>query len=82
MILSRQNIKDLPSEKNDRYADALQSAKGAYIVEDCKGKPDIILIASGSEVSTLVEGASLLRKDNLNVRIVSAPSEGLIQKSG
>jgi transketolase len=79
LILSRQNIKDLPSEKNDRYEDALQSDKGAYIVTDCAGKPDIILIASGSEVSTLVEGAALLNKDNLKVRIVSAPSEGLFR---
>ncbi|MGA2407262.1 MAG: transketolase [Bacteroidales bacterium] len=77
LILSRQNIKDLPSENNDRYADSLKSEKGAYIVQDCQGKPDIILIASGSEVATLVEGAFLLRKDNLNVRIISAPSEGL-----
>jgi transketolase len=79
LILSRQNIKDLPSENNDRYADALKSEKGAYIVQDCQGKPDIILIASGSEVATLVEGAFLLRKDNLNVRIISAPSEGLFR---
>ena len=79
LILSRQNIKDLPSDNNDRYTDALKSEKGAYIVQDCKGKPDIILIASGSEVSTLVEGANLLRKDNLNIRIVSAPSEGLFR---
>jgi len=79
LILSRQNIKDLPSDINDRYSDALQSEKGAYIVQDCKGKPDIILIASGSEVATLVEGAMLLRKDNLNVRIISAPSEGLFR---
>jgi transketolase len=77
LILSRQNIKDLPSENSDRYADSLKSEKGAYIVQDCQGKPDIILIASGSEVATLVEGAFLLRKDNLNVRIISAPSEGL-----
>jgi transketolase len=79
LILSRQNIKDLPSENNDRYADALKSEKGAYIVLDCTGKPDIILIASGSEVATLVEGAFLLRKDNLKVRIISAPSEGLLR---
>ena len=79
LILSRQNIKDLPSDKNDRYSDALKSENGAYIVQDCKGNPDIILIASGSEVSTLVEGAILLRKDNLNVRIISAPSEGLFR---
>ena len=79
LILSRQNIKDLPSDNNNRYSDALKSEKGAYIVQDCAGVPDIILIASGSEVSTLVEGAVLLRKDNLKIRIVSAPSEGLFR---
>jgi transketolase len=79
LILSRQNIKDLPSDNNDRYTDALQSEKGAYIVQDCMGKPDIILIASGSEVSTLVEGAMLLKNDNINARIISAPSEGLFR---
>lgn len=79
LILSRQNIKDLPSESNNRYNDALKSEKGAYIVENCQGKPDIILLASGSEVATLVEGAVLLRNDNLKVRIVSVPSEGLFR---
>jgi transketolase len=79
LILSRQNIKDLPSDTNDRYSDALNSSKGAYIVQDCNGTPDVILIASGSEVATLVEGAPLLRKDNLKVRIISAPSEGLLR---
>ena len=79
LILSRQNIKDLPSMTGNRYDDALQSKKGAYIVQDCIGRPDIILIASGSEVATLVEGALLLKKDNLNVRIISAPSEGLFR---
>ena len=80
LILSRQNVKDLPSEKNDRFQDALQSEKGAYILQDCQGKPDVILLASGSEVSTLVDGALLLKKDNLKIRIVSAPSEGLFRK--
>jgi len=79
LILSRQNIKDLPSDINDRYADALNSSKGAYIVTDCEGTPDVILIASGSEVSTLAEGAVLLRKDGFKIRIVSAPSEGLFR---
>jgi transketolase len=79
LILSRQNIKDLPSLTGNRYDDALQTKKGAYIVQDCTGRPDIILIASGSEVATLVEGALLLKKDNLNVRIISAPSEGLFR---
>ncbi len=79
LILSRQNIKDLPSDSGNRYNDALNAVKGAYIVKDSKGKPDIILVASGSEVSTLVEGAVLLNKDNLKVRIVAAPSEGLFR---
>jgi transketolase len=79
LILSRQNIKDLPSDTNNRYSDSLKSEKGAYVVQDSDGKPDIILLASGSEVATLVEGAELLRKDNLKIRIVSAPSEGLFR---
>jgi transketolase len=80
LILSRQNIKDLPPTGNDRYEDSLKIGKGAYIIRDCMGIPDVILIASGSEVSTLVEGTELLVKDNISVRIVSAPSEGLFRK--
>lgn len=80
LILSRQNIKDLPPTGNDRYEDSLKIGKGAYIIRDCMGIPDVILIASGSEVSTLVEGTELLEKDNISVRIVSAPSEGLFRK--
>jgi transketolase len=77
LILSRQNINDLPSKSN-RYDEALQSSKGGYIVE-CDGHADVILLASGSEVSTLVEGAVLLRKEGIKVRIVSVPSEGLFR---
>lgn len=79
LILSRQNIKDLPSASGNRYNDALKSESGAYIVSDCEGKPDIILVASGSEVSTLAEGAVLLKNDGLKIRIISAPSEGLFR---
>lgn len=80
LILSRQNITDLPSTGN-RFNDALKSERGGYIVEDCNGKPNIILLASGSEVSTLVEGASLLKdKENLKIRIVSVPSEGVFSR--
>jgi len=78
LILSRQNIKNLPS-KGSRYAEALQAEKGAYIVSDCEGTPDIILLASGSEVSTLVSGTELLEKDGIKCRIVSVPSEGLFR---
>jgi len=77
LILSRQNIKDLPTG-DSRFNDALQSEKGAYIVEDEVGY-EVILLASGSEVSTLVEGAALLRADGVKVRIVSVPSEGLFR---
>ena len=79
LILSRQNINDLPAASGNRYGEALKSSRGAYVVQDCSGKPDIILVASGSEVSTLIDGAQLLSKDNLRVRVVSAPSEGLFR---
>ena len=74
LILSRQNIENLP-EGND----SSQVAKGAYIVEGSDANPDVILVASGSEVSTLVAGARLLREDGIRVRIVSATSEGLFR---
>jgi transketolase len=78
-ILSRQNIKDLPA-KTSRYEEAKQAAKGAYTVEECEN-PAVILVASGSEVASLVEGAVLLReRDGLGVRVVSAPSEGLFRE--
>lgn len=77
LILSRQNITDLPA-KECRYKEALQAEKGAYILES-DIQPDVVMVASGSEVATLVEGAALLRADGLKVRIVSVPSEGLFR---
>lgn len=77
LILSRQNIKDLPSTRS-RYKEALQAEKGAYVVQD-ENDYDVILLASGSEVSTLVEGAELLKADGIKTRIVSVPSEGLFR---
>ncbi|HBL32803.1 MAG TPA: transketolase [Porphyromonadaceae bacterium] len=77
LILSRQNIHDLPARK-DRYEEALQAGKGAYIVQDDTDY-DVILLGSGSEVSTLVEGAGLLRAEGIKTRIVSVPSEGLFR---
>lgn len=77
LIFSRQNITDLPA-KGNRYDEALQAEKGAYIVESDEN-PDVIIVASGSEVSTLEEGAALLRADGIKVRIVSVPSEGLFR---
>ena len=73
LIFSRQNINNLPAG-----TDYKQTAKGAYIVESDEN-PDVIMIASGSEVSTLIAGAELLRKDGVKLRIVSVPSEGLFR---
>ncbi|MBP3440121.1 MAG: transketolase [Tidjanibacter sp.] len=78
LITSRQNIKDLPAASGDRRAEAEQAAKGGYIVCDTEN-PKAVLIASGSEVSTLVEGAELLAAEGIGVRIVSVPSEGLFR---
>jgi len=77
LILSRQGIKDLPSKQN-RYDEALQAERGAYIVE-CDQNPVVTLVASGSEVATLEEGAALLRAEGVQVRVVSVPSEGLFR---
>ncbi len=81
LILSRQNITDLPAVSGNRYQEALAAEKGAYIVEKPESTPDVILLASGSEVSTLVAGAEILKADKgLKVQIVSVPSEGLFRQ--
>lgn len=77
LIFSRQNIADLPAATS-RKEEAVQAEKGGYVV-NCDGNPDVILVASGSEVSTLNEGAALLRADGIKVRLVSVPSEGLFR---
>lgn len=73
MICSRQNVNSLPEG-----TDYSQVRKGAYIVKDDPNY-DVILLASGSEVSTLLAGAELLNADGIKTRIVSAPSEGLFR---
>lgn len=75
LIFSRQNIENLP--EGTPYQEA---RKGAYFVAGSDEKFDVILLASGSEVSTLVAGAQLLRKEGVKVRIVSVPSEGLFRQ--
>ncbi len=75
LILSRQNITNLP-EGNDYE----QARRGGYIVAGSDENPDVVLVATGSEVSTLVAGAELLRKDGIKVRIVSVPSEGVFRR--
>lgn len=81
LILSRQNIKDLPAKAgSSRAKDAMEAAKGAYIVADCQGTPDVVLVANGSEVATLIEASEeLAAQKGLKVRVVSAISEGLFR---
>jgi transketolase len=74
LIFSRQGIAKLPAGN-----DYSQAEKGAYVVAGSDDKFDVILLASGSEVSTLEAGTELLRKDGIKVRVVSVPSEGLFR---
>ena len=75
LIFSRQNVNDLPA--NTDYANGV--AHGAYEVIK-EANPDVILVASGSEVSTLASTAELLKNDGIKARVVSCPSEGLFRR--
>ena len=79
LILSRQGIKDVPAQGNSRYSEALGAEKGGYLVKDVEN-PDVVLIANGSEVATLVAAAEILEaENNLKVSIASIISEGLFK---
>ncbi|WP_340158848.1 transketolase [uncultured Maribacter sp.] len=80
LILSRQGIGDIPAKSGNRYEEALGAEKGGYLVQEV-ADPDVILIANGSEVSTLVAATKLLEeKEGLKVNIASIPSEGLFRQ--
>jgi transketolase len=77
LVLSRQNINNLPGSN---FQTAQGAKKGAYVVEKPEGTPDVVLLASGSEVSTLIEGAAKLRAERgLKVQVVSVISEGVFR---
>lgn len=78
LILSRQDIPDLPAASGDRYNEALGTEKGGYVVVDA-ANPDVTLVANGSEVSLLVEVAKLLGAEGVTARVVSVPSIGLFE---
>ncbi|MFR9672714.1 MAG: hypothetical protein SNI72_07395, partial [Rikenellaceae bacterium] len=78
LIFSRQNVKNLPPLGVSRRLEAQQLSKGGYVVVDGP-KVSAVLIASGSEVSTLIDGTRLLAEDGIHVRVVSVPSEGLFR---
>ena len=77
LIFSRQDVKSLPSH-TARIDEAMQAYKGAYVVLD-SANPEVVMIASGSEVSTLIAGAEKLLEEGIAVRVVSVPSEGLFR---
>lgn len=76
LILSRQNIDDLPSASGNRYADALGAERGGYVVIK-QEKPDIILVGNGSEVATLVAANDIIKEKGIKAQVVSVPSIGL-----
>ena len=78
LVLSRQNIKTLPTLGQLRREEAMQVSKGGYVVMDA-AKPAVVLVATGSEVATLVEGAEKLAEEGIAVRVVNVPSEGLFR---
>ena len=80
LILSRQGVKDVPAAKVSRYKEALGAEKGGYLVKEV-GNPDVVLIANGSEVTTLMEAAEILEaEENVKVNIASVISEGLFRQ--
>ena len=78
LILSRQDIPDLPAASGDRYEEALGAEKGGYIVKNV-ANPAVTLVANGSEVSLLVEVADILANEGIEARVVSVPSIGLFE---
>ena len=77
IVLTRQGI---PIIDQNKYASAKNLEKGAYILSDCEDKPDIILIASGSEVQLILNAQIELKKYNIQARVVSMPSWNLFEK--
>ncbi|MGB3774542.1 MAG: transketolase [Leeuwenhoekiella sp.] len=77
LVFTRQT---LPTIDQEKYGKASNVEKGAYILSDCEGKPDVILIASGSEVQLIVEAQKQLKEENIAARVVSMPSWNLFEK--
>lgn len=77
MVLTRQNLPTLDREK---FACACGVQRGAYVLLDCEGTPDVILAASGSEVALCVKAAEALTAEGIKVRVVSVPCMDLFAK--
>ena len=76
LILSRQNIPDLPAASGNRYNEALGAQRGGYIIYKVND-PDVVLVGNGSEVATLVEAAGIIAEQGIRAQVVSVPSIGL-----
>ena len=76
LILTRQDVKDLPSASGNRYQDALAMERGGYVVVKAEN-PVITLVANGSEVSALTDAAAILKEQGIECNVVSVPSIGL-----
>lgn len=73
LVLTRQNL-------NQQENSAKDISKGAYIIRDSKDKPELIMIATGSEVDLCMKAADILSDEGRNVRVVSMPSMDLFEK--
>ena len=71
LVMTRQKVPVLDREK---YADASGLARGGYVLADGNGKPEVILIATGSEVHLAIEAHEMLLVEGINSRVVSLPS--------
>ncbi len=81
LILSRQNLPIVPRGE-DGFADTSDVAKGAYILKDSDGAPDVILISTGSEVQLAVEARKLLADEGVSARVVSMPCREWFDEQG
>lgn len=77
LILSRQN---LPVIDRTKYASEQGALKGGYVLADSDGTPDIILLATGSEVHIALDAYEILKKENINARVVSLPNWNLYER--
>jgi transketolase len=77
LALTRQN---LPTIDRSNFASASNVAKGAYVLQDSEGTPDVILMASGSEVSLAIDASTQLQQEGIAVRVVSVPSMELFEE--
>ena len=73
LVLSRQNLAPIAGSSKD-------ALKGGYVIDDCEGTPDAILIASGSEVELAVKSKEALAAEGMKVRVVSMPCMELFEE--